>query len=172
MCSAIITSSLLLQGVCYVAAADSGYDDHKLYDLSIHRRGFELVVCPVSEIYNHTSSDRLQLIEFYKSELLGQVIIYSWRGISVELLIEHIKGVFKIDRSLTSKRLSESSWTSNPINTTLSNHCLLQLQDTQRTSKSNQIHARKLINQKTNLKNGDSNYALISINLSIYIFSL
>ena len=80
-----------------MAAADSGYDDHKLYDLSIHRRGFELVVCPVSEIYNHTSSDRLQLIEFYKSELLGQVIIYSWRGISVELLIEHIKGVFKID---------------------------------------------------------------------------
>ena len=75
-------------------AGDSGYDDHKLYDLSTDRRGFELV-CPVSEIYNHTSSDRLQLIEFYESEL-GQVI-YSWRGISVEPLIEHIKGVFKID---------------------------------------------------------------------------
>jgi Transposase DDE domain len=59
-----ITSSSLPHGVCYMAAADSGYDDHKLYDLSIHRRGFELV-CPVSEIYNHTSSDRLQLIEFY-----------------------------------------------------------------------------------------------------------
>jgi hypothetical protein len=89
----IITSSLP-QGVCYMAA-DSGYDDdHKLYDLSIHRRGFELV-CPVSEIYNHTSSDRLQLINFYDSEL-GQVI-YSWRGISVEPLIEHIKDVFKID---------------------------------------------------------------------------
>jgi hypothetical protein len=28
-------------------------------------RGFELVVCPVSEIYNHTSADRLQLINFY-----------------------------------------------------------------------------------------------------------
>jgi hypothetical protein len=38
---------------------------------------------------------RLQLIEFYESEL-GQVI-YSWRGISVEPLIEHIKDVFKID---------------------------------------------------------------------------
>ena len=75
-------------------AADSGYDDHKLYDLSIHRRGFELV-CPVSEIYNNTSSDRLQWIEFYESEL-GQTI-YSWRGISVEPLIEHIKDVFKID---------------------------------------------------------------------------
>jgi hypothetical protein len=35
------------------------------------------------------------LIEFYESEL-GQ-IIYSWRGISVEPLIEHIKDVFKID---------------------------------------------------------------------------
>ena len=75
-------------------AADSGYDDHKLYDLSIDRGEFELV-CPVSEIYSHTSNDRLQLIEFYESEL-GQVI-YSWRGISVEPLIEHIKGVFKID---------------------------------------------------------------------------
>jgi hypothetical protein len=38
---------------------------------------------------------RLQLIEFHESEL-GQVI-YSWRGISVEPLIEHIKDVFKID---------------------------------------------------------------------------
>jgi Transposase DDE domain len=87
-----ITSSLP-QGVHYMAA-DSGYDDHKLYNLSTDRRGFELV-CPVSEIYNNTSSDRLQLIEFYESEL-GQVI-YSWRGISVEPLIEHIKDVFKID---------------------------------------------------------------------------
>jgi hypothetical protein len=58
-------------------------------------RGFELVVCPVSQIYNNTSSDRLQLIEFYESEL-GQVI-YSWRSISIEPLIEHIKDVFKID---------------------------------------------------------------------------
>ena len=75
-------------------ATDSGYDDHKLYNLSIDRRGFELV-CPVSEIYNNTSSDRLRLIEFYESEL-GQAI-HSWRGISVEPLIEHIKEVFKID---------------------------------------------------------------------------
>ena len=82
----------LPQGVRYMAA-DSGYDDYKLYNLSINR-GFELV-CPVSQIYSHTSSDRLQLIEFYESEL-GQEI-YSWRGISVEPLIEHIKGVFKID---------------------------------------------------------------------------
>jgi hypothetical protein len=59
-----ITSSSLLHRVRYVAAADSGYDDHKLYNLSIDRRGFELV-CPVSEIYNHTSADRLQLINFY-----------------------------------------------------------------------------------------------------------
>ena len=86
-----ITSSLP-QGVRYVAA-DSGYDDYKLYNLSIDRR-FELV-CPVSEIYNHTSSDRLQLINFYDSEL-GQAI-YSWRSTSIEPLIEHIKDVFKID---------------------------------------------------------------------------
>jgi hypothetical protein len=86
-------SSSLPQGVRYVIG-DSGYDDHKLYNLSIDRRGFELV-CPVSEIYNNTSSDRLQLIEFYESEL-GQVI-YSWRSISVEPLIEHIKSVFRID---------------------------------------------------------------------------
>jgi Transposase DDE domain len=87
-----ITSSLPQQGVRYMAA-DSGYDDHKLYNLSTDK-GFELV-CPVSEIYNHTSSDRLQLIDFYESEL-GQ-IIYCWRSISIEPLIEHIKDVFKID---------------------------------------------------------------------------
>ena len=92
----ITCSSSLPQGVRYMGAADSGYDDdnHKLYNLSIDRRGFELV-CPVSEIYNNTSSDRLRLIEFYESEL-GQ-IIYSCRGILVEPLIEHIKDVFKID---------------------------------------------------------------------------
>ncbi|HET7285383.1 MAG TPA: transposase [Nitrososphaeraceae archaeon] len=88
-----ITSSLP-QGVRYMAA-DSGYDDHKLYNLSI-TRGFELV-CPVSEIYNNTSNDRLQLIEFYESEL-GQVI-YSWRSKSIEPLIEHLKSVFRIDPS-------------------------------------------------------------------------
>ncbi|MBV9178795.1 MAG: transposase [Nitrososphaeraceae archaeon] len=86
-----ITSSLPHQGVRYVAA-DSGYDDHKLYNLSIDR-GFELV-CPVLQ-QDHTPSDRLQLINFYDSEL-GQAI-YSWRGICVEPLIEHIKDVFKID---------------------------------------------------------------------------
>jgi hypothetical protein len=86
-----ITSSLP-QGVRYMAA-DCGYDDHKLYNLSIDRRGFELG-CLVSEIYNNTSSERLQLINFYESEL-GRAI-YSWRGISVEPLIEH-KDIFKID---------------------------------------------------------------------------
>jgi hypothetical protein len=34
--------------------------------------------------------------------------------------------------------------------------------DSQRTSKSNQTHARELINQKTDLKKGDSNYAPLS----------
>ena len=85
-------TSCLPRGVKY-ASGDSGYDDQKLYKLSIDR-GFELV-CPVSEIYSHTSSDRLQLIEFYESKL-GQAV-YSWRSISIEPLIEHIKEVFKID---------------------------------------------------------------------------
>ena len=67
-----ITLSSLPQGVLYMAAAttDSGYDDHKLYNLSIGKR-FDELVCTVSQIYSHTSSDRLQLIEFYESELLG-----------------------------------------------------------------------------------------------------
>jgi hypothetical protein len=39
---------------------DSGYDDQKLYDLSINR-GFELI-CPVQR-YVNTSTKRLQLIE-------------------------------------------------------------------------------------------------------------
>ena len=51
-----ITSSLP-HGIRYVAAADSGYDDHKPYKFSIDR-GSELV-CPVSEICNHASADRL-----------------------------------------------------------------------------------------------------------------
>jgi len=87
-----MTSSLLPKEIGYMIG-DSGYDDHSLYELST-KRGFELV-CPVSEIYNNTSSDRLQLIDFYESEI-GQAI-YSWRSISVEPLIEHIKDVFKID---------------------------------------------------------------------------
>jgi hypothetical protein len=71
---------------------DSGYDDQKLYDISINR-GFELI-CPVQR-YEHTPADRLELIQFYESEL-GQ-IIYSWRSKSIEPLIEHIKSVFRID---------------------------------------------------------------------------
>ena len=120
----ITCSSSLPQGVRYMAAADSGYDDdHKLYNLSIDRRGFELV-CPVSEIYNNTSSDRLRLIEFYESEL-GQ-IIYSWRGISVEPLIEHIKDVFKID-PLPIRGYQKAAGLVLLSGTALSNHCLLQL---------------------------------------------
>ena len=87
-----ITSSLPTK-VTSIVTADSGYDDHKLYKFSTDK-GFELV-CPVSEIYNHTSSDGAKLINFYDSEL-GQAI-YSWRSTSVEPLIEHIKDVFKID---------------------------------------------------------------------------
>jgi hypothetical protein len=83
--------SSLSTETCFMIG-DSGYDDHKLYDLST-KRGFELV-CPVQR-YKNTPNNRLELIEFYESEL-GQ-IIYSWRSKSIEPLIEHIKDVFKID---------------------------------------------------------------------------
>ena len=115
-----ITSSLPTK-VRYMAA-DLGYDDHKLYKLSTDM-GFELV-CPVSEIYNHTSSDRLQLINFYDSEL-GQAI-YSWRSISVEPLIEHIKDVFKID-PLPVRGYQKAAANSTTIGIDLSDHGLLQL---------------------------------------------
>ena len=85
------SSSSLSTETCFMIG-DSGYDDHKLYDLST-KRGFELV-CPVQR-YKNTPNNRLELIEFYESEL-GQ-IIYSWRSKSIEPLIEHIKYVFKID---------------------------------------------------------------------------
>jgi len=84
-----ITASL--RGVRY-AAADEGYDDHDLYELS-RERGFELV-CPISR-YESTPPERVELIHFYESEL-GQ-IVYSWRLKSVEPLIEQIKDVFGID---------------------------------------------------------------------------
>lgn len=77
--------------ICYMIG-DSGYDDHDLYDSSV-AKGFQLV-CPVQR-YEHTPADRLELIQFYESEL-GQAI-YSWRSKSIEPLIEHIKSVFRID---------------------------------------------------------------------------
>ncbi len=87
----ISSSSSLSPETCFMIG-DSGYDDHKLYGLST-KRGFELV-CPVQG-YEHTPTDRLELIQFYESEL-GQAI-YSWRSKSIEPLIEHIKSVFRID---------------------------------------------------------------------------
>ncbi len=85
------TTTIPEEKICYMIG-DSGYDDQKLYDLSINR-GFELI-CPVQR-YEHTPADRLELIQFYESEL-GQAI-YSWRSKSIEPLIEHIKSVFRID---------------------------------------------------------------------------
>ena len=109
--SAITCSSSLPQGVRYMAAADSGYYDHNLYNLSIDRRGFD------------TSSDRLQLIEFYESEL-GQAI-HSGRSTFIDINRTYQRCLQ--NRSFTNKRISESSWTSTAISTDLSNHCLLQL---------------------------------------------
>jgi hypothetical protein len=90
MYNPMISSSLSPE--TYFMIGDSGYDDHKLYDLST-KRGFELV-CPVQR-YKNTPNNRLELIQFYESEL-GQAI-YSWRSKSIEPLIEHIKSVFRID---------------------------------------------------------------------------
>src|SRR5712691_8969839 len=84
-----ITASL--RGVRY-AAADEGYDDHDLYELS-REKGFELV-CPISR-YESTPPERVELAFFYESEL-GQ-LAYSWRLKSVEPLIEQLKDVFGID---------------------------------------------------------------------------
>ena len=60
----------------------------------------------------NTPNNRLELIEFYESEL-GQ-IIYSWRSKSIEPLIEHIKDVFKID-PLSIRGYQKSSWASTAI---------------------------------------------------------
>jgi hypothetical protein len=86
------TTTIPKEKICYMIG-DSGYDDQKLYDLSINR-GFELI-CPVQRYEHTTPADRLELIQFYESEL-GQAI-YSWRSKSIEPLIEHIKSVFRID---------------------------------------------------------------------------
>jgi hypothetical protein len=79
----------LPQGVRSMAA-DSGYDDHKLYDF----RGFKLV-CPVSEIYNHISSD-------------------SFRGLVWQL---HEFRITRINQSLRLKYLVVSTLEVNGIST-------------------------------------------------------
>ena len=81
----------MIKRILYMSA-DPGYDDHELYDLS-SSMGFQLV-CPVKR-YRNTPSDRIKLIEFYKSDI-GQTI-YSLRSISIEPLIEHIKSVFRVN---------------------------------------------------------------------------
>ena len=114
---------------------DSGYDDHKLYNFSINR-GFELV-CPIQR-YEHTSSKRLHLIEFYESEL-GQAI-YSWRSKSIEPLIEHIKDVFKID-PLPIRGYHKASWTNNFLSVLIyTGHCLLQFKMAKNNQKQSNIY--------------------------------
>jgi hypothetical protein len=77
------------------ATGDSGYDDQKLYDYSRDVLGIDLV-CPISR-YEHTPADRLELMHFYESSVIGQAIYHRWRSISVEPLIERIKSAFRID---------------------------------------------------------------------------
>jgi DDE family transposase len=69
-------SSSLSSETCFMIG-DSGYDDHKLYDLSTKRR-FELV-CPVQR-YKNIPNNRLEPIQFYESEL-GQAI-YTPGGVN------------------------------------------------------------------------------------------
>ena len=114
------TTTIPEEKICYMIG-DSGYDNQKLYDLSINR-GFELI-CPVQR-YEHTPADRLELIQFYESEL-GQAI-YSWRSKSIEPLIEHIKSVFRID-PLPVRGYQMAAGIVLLSGTTVSNPCLLQL---------------------------------------------
>jgi hypothetical protein len=77
----------------YYIVADPGYDDKKLYRYSKsigNRFGLFSV-----ERYKNTSKERLELVYFYEF-VLGQ-FTYNQRRISIELLIEHIKLVFRID---------------------------------------------------------------------------
>ena len=74
--------------------------------------------------YEHTPTDRLELIQFYESEL-GQAI-YSWRSKSIEPLIEHIKSVFRID-PLPVRGYQKAAGIALLLGPALSNPCLLQL---------------------------------------------
>ena len=69
-------------------------------------------------------ADRLELIQFYESEL-GQAI-YSWRSKSIEPLIEHLKSVFRID-PLRVRGYQKAAGIVTLYSTTVSNPCLLQL---------------------------------------------
>ena len=90
-----LASSTTIKEISYMTA-DPGYDNddnyNELYELSMDL-GFQLV-CPVRR-YRNTPSDRLELVDLYES-ILGQTI-YSNRRTSIELLIEHIKSIFRID---------------------------------------------------------------------------
>ena len=115
------TTTIPDEKICYMIG-DSAYDDQKLYDLSINR-GFELI-CPVQRYEHTTPADRLELIQFYESEL-GQAI-YSWRSKSIEPLIEHLKSVFRID-PLPVRGYQKAAGIVLLSGTTVSNPCLLQL---------------------------------------------
>ena len=90
----ILTSSLPVETTrkAHFMAADPGYDDQNLYELS-RSLGFHLV-CPVRR-HKSTPQERLEMAGFYESTL-GQVV-YSKRGISIEPLIEHIKSIFRMN---------------------------------------------------------------------------
>jgi hypothetical protein len=92
-------------------------------------------MCPVSEIYNHTSADRLQLINFYLWFRIRTG--NSFWEIHIRRAINRTHQRCFQNRSFTSKRISESSWYNSIVSTTLSNYCLLQLQDIARHAANN-----------------------------------
>jgi DDE family transposase len=116
-----ITLPSLPQGVRYMAA-DCGYDDHKLYNLSI-TRGFELVMSGIRNIQlyfqRQITVDTFLRIRIRTGNLLLEKHICRTVNRTHQRRLQN--------RYFTSKRVPESSWTSTPTSTTLSNHCLLQL---------------------------------------------
>ena len=137
------SSSLFLE-TCYMIG-DSGYDDHDLYDLSV-AKGFQLV-CPVQR-YEHTPANRLELINFYESEL-GQTI-YILGEAYISRTINRTSKTGIQNRPITYKRLLQGCWNSTPISTSIPNTCLPQSQNqtsSSTTTKSNQTHVMLLVLQ-------------------------
>ncbi len=86
------SSVFSLPYILYIIA-DPEYDDKKLYEYSKKVLGVDLVVCPV-ERYESTSKKRLDLVCFY--QLVVGKKFYNRRRVSIELLMEHIKSVFRM----------------------------------------------------------------------------
>src|SRR5205823_10319016 len=74
--------------------------------------------------YNHTSAERLQLIEFILWIRIRKGNSLLERYYICRAINRTHQRCFQ-NRSFTSKRISESSWYNSIVSTTLSNYCLL-----------------------------------------------